>query len=75
MIIINFTPGTSYRQKGRGRKQNKSSNNRNYEENKKEIPKEIKLTGEEIKYPESGAMILAQMVTENLKKRMLSAEQ
>lgn len=35
-----------------------------------EIPKEVKLTVEEIKHPEASAKVLSQMAAENLEKRM-----
>ena len=68
LIIKTSPPRTSYRPKRGRSRQNKSPDYRDNEKIKTEIPKEIKLTVEEIQHPESSAMILAQMAAENLEK-------
>lgn len=70
LIIKTSRPGLLIGRKGEGADKIKAQITGIMKKIKAEIPKEIKLTVEEIKYPESSAMILAQMAAENLEKRM-----
>ena len=64
----NFPPRTFIGRKGEGADKIKAQIIGIMKKIKTEIPKEIKLTVEEIQHPESSAMILAQMAAENLEK-------
>ena len=70
LIVKTSRPGLLIGRKGEGADKIKAQITGIMKKIKAEIPKEIKLTVEEIQYPESSAMILAQMATENLEKRM-----
>ena len=70
LIVKTSRPGLHIGRKGEGADKIKAQITGIMKKIKAEIPKEIKLTVEEIKYPESSAMILAQMAAENLEKRM-----
>ncbi|MEK7142069.1 MAG: 30S ribosomal protein S3 [Patescibacteria group bacterium] len=70
LIVKTSRPGLLIGRKGEGADKIKAQITGIMKKIKAEIPKEIKLTVEEIKYPESSAMILAQMAAENLEKRM-----
>jgi len=69
LIIKTSRPGLLIGRKGEGADKIKAQIIGIIKKIKAEIPKEIKLTVEEIQYPESSAMILAQMAAENLEKR------
>ena len=69
LIIKTSRPGLLIGRKGEGADKIKAQITGIMKKIKAEIPKEIKLTVEEIQHPESSAMILAQMAAENLEKR------
>ena len=69
LIIKTSRPGLLIGRKGEGADKIKAQVIGIMKKIKAEIPKEIKLTVEEIQYPESSAKILAQMAAENLEKR------
>ena len=70
LIIKTSRPGLLIGRKGEGTDKIKVQIIGIMKKIKAEIPKEIKLTVEEIQHPESSAKILAQMAAENLEKRM-----
>ena len=70
LIIKTSRPGLLIGRKGEGADKIKVQIIGIMKKIKSEIPKEIKLTVEEIQHPESSAKILAQMAAENLEKRM-----
>lgn len=69
LIIKTSRPGLLIGRKGEGADKIKVQIIEIMKKIKAEIPKEIKLTVEEIQHPESSAKILAQMAAENLEKR------
>ena len=69
LIIKTSRPGLLIGRKGEGTDKIKVQIIGIMKKIKAEIPKEIKLTVEEIQHPESSAKILAQMAAENLEKR------
>ena len=70
LIIKTSRPGLLIGRKGEGADKIKVQIIGIMKKIKAEIPKEVKLTVEEIQHPESSAKILAQMAAENLEKRM-----
>lgn len=69
LIIKTSRPGLLIGRKGEGADKIKVQIIGIMKKIKAEIPKEVKLTIEEIQHPESSAKILAQMAAENLEKR------
>ena len=69
LIIKTSRPGLLIGRKGEGSDKIKAQIIGIMKKIKAEVPKEIKLTVEEIQHPESNAKILAQMAAENLEKR------
>lgn len=70
LIIKTSRPGLLIGRKGEGADKIKVQIVEIMKKIKAEIPKEIKLTVEEIQHPEASAKILAQIAAENLEKRM-----
>lgn len=70
LIIKTSRPGLLIGRKGEGADKIKAQIMGIMKKIKAEIPKEIKLTVEEIQHPETSAKILAQIAAENLEKRM-----
>ncbi|HDO23691.1 MAG TPA: 30S ribosomal protein S3 [bacterium] len=70
LIIKTSRPGLLIGRKGEGSEKLKSEIKKKLEKIKAEIPREIKLTVEEVRSPEMRAKIVSQMVAENLEKRM-----
>ena len=69
LIIKTSRPGLLIGRKGEGTDKIKVQIIGIMKKIKAEVPKEVKLTVEEIQHPESSAKILAQMAAENLEKR------
>ena len=74
LIIKTSPPWTSYRPKRRRSRQNQAQIIGIMKKIKAEIPKEIKLTVEEIQHPESSAKILAQMAAGKIWKKNAPSE-
>lgn len=70
LIIKTSRPGLLIGRKGEGADKIKVQIIEIMKKIKAEIPKEIKLTVEEVQHPEASAKILAQIAAENLEKRM-----
>ncbi len=70
LIIKTSRPGLLIGRKGEGADKIKVQIIEIMKKIKAEIPKEIKLTIEEVQHPEASAKILAQIAAENLEKRM-----
>lgn len=70
LIIKTSRPGLLIGRKGEGADKIKVQTIEIMKKIKAEIPKEIKLTVEEVQHPEASAKILAQIAAENLEKRM-----
>lgn len=69
VIIKTSRPGLLIGRKGGGSEALKKGIFKKLEKIKAEIPREVKLTIEEVSSPESRAKIMAQMIAENLEKR------
>lgn len=70
IIIKTSRPGLIIGRRGEGAEKLKQDIRRYLAKQKLEIPPEIKLTIEEVRSPETHPKILAQMIAENLEKRM-----
>jgi small subunit ribosomal protein S3 len=70
VIVKTSRPGLIIGRKGEGADKLKKEIIQKLQKAKLEIPREVKLTIEEVRFPESRANIVAQMVTESLEKRM-----
>ena len=70
LIIRTSRPGILIGRKGEGSEGIKKEVTKLFKKFKLAVPKEIKLTVEEIQNPESNAKIVAQIVAEGLEKRM-----
>lgn len=70
LIIKTSRPGLIIGRRGEGAEKVKAEVKKFLAKNKLEIPPEFKLTIEEVRSPETRAKIVAQMVAENLEKRL-----
>ncbi len=70
IIIKTSRPGLIIGRKGEGADKLKNEIRKKLGKIKAEIPRELKLTIEEVRFPEMRAKIVAQMVAENLEKRL-----
>ncbi len=70
IIIKTSRPGLLIGRKGEGSEKLKQEIKKKIEKIGEKIPQEIKLTVEEVRFPDTHAKIVAQMIAENLEKRM-----
>lgn len=70
IIIKTSRPGLVIGRKGEGAEKLKKDIKKLFHKFKLEIPQEIKLTIEEVRFPETHAKIVAQMIAESLEKRI-----
>ncbi|MEK7575507.1 MAG: 30S ribosomal protein S3 [Patescibacteria group bacterium] len=70
IIIKTSRPGLIIGRKGEGTDKLKRDIKKIFHKFNLEIPQEIKLTIEEVRFPETHAKIVAQMIAENLEKRI-----
>lgn len=70
VIIKTSRPGLVIGRKGEGSERLKLDIKKMFKKFKLELPQEIKLTIEEVRFPEIRAKLVCQMIAENLEKRM-----
>ncbi len=70
LIVKTSRPGLIIGRRGEGAEKIKAEIRKFFTKNKLEIPPEFKLTIEEVRSPETHAKIVAQMIAENLERRL-----